>query len=449
MKEQIQLGYPKPALPKQKRFHNSKAKFRAYIGGVGSGKTICGCMEALIQSSKSRNNLGLIGAPTYRQLKDTTQRTLFDILDEAGCQKLYDYRASEEKLIWKPTGSEILFRSLEEFDRFKSLNLGWFFMDEGNDAPEECFLMLQSRLRRVGADLRGWICSNPAGHDYVWKRFDQSDSPNYQLFKAPSTENVYLPEGYIESMLESYPEQWIQRFIYGEFTAFEGQIFTAFAREHNVIEPMEIPDWWTRFEAIDVGMVHPTGILFGAEDKEGNLYIYDEHRQSNMIVDDIAKVIKKKRAGIAPDSTVIDYSSSKTEQTSGENVRGMLEEQDIYANDSNKDWRASIQRINLWLKQGKLYIFSSCTSLVEEIEQYQYEKPRMHNGVMMNTDRPRKWKDDLVDCLRYMVMDRPDYQTPVKPVRRPVLRDGALTLSDVTRMVDDAYYEKKFDDEWE
>lgn len=41
----VELDYQ--PLPTQARFHASPAKFRAFVGGLGSGKTRAGCVEAL------------------------------------------------------------------------------------------------------------------------------------------------------------------------------------------------------------------------------------------------------------------------------------------------------------------------------------------------------------------------------------------------------------------
>ena len=60
----------------QVNFWNDPAKFRAFVGGVGSGKTTAGAVELLRQPA---NRTGLIVAPTYPILRDATLRTFLEL----------------------------------------------------------------------------------------------------------------------------------------------------------------------------------------------------------------------------------------------------------------------------------------------------------------------------------------------------------------------------------
>jgi len=53
------------ALPSQKRFHNSKARFKGFSGPIGSGKSQALCQEAIRLTYLNPGRTGLIGAPTY------------------------------------------------------------------------------------------------------------------------------------------------------------------------------------------------------------------------------------------------------------------------------------------------------------------------------------------------------------------------------------------------
>jgi hypothetical protein len=55
--------------------------------------------------------LGLIGAPTYRMLQDSTQRTFFEVLDAEGVA--YDFAKQDNRLRFAANGSEIIFRTME------------------------------------------------------------------------------------------------------------------------------------------------------------------------------------------------------------------------------------------------------------------------------------------------------------------------------------------------
>jgi hypothetical protein len=57
----------------QSDFVSCRERFSLYIGGIGSGKTWAGAVRAITTAWEHPGALGLIGAPTYTMLRDTTQ----------------------------------------------------------------------------------------------------------------------------------------------------------------------------------------------------------------------------------------------------------------------------------------------------------------------------------------------------------------------------------------
>src|SRR5450631_1635635 len=68
-------------LPTQKRFHDSKARFKGFSGPIGSGKSQALCHEAIRLSYLNPGRTGLIGAPTYPMLRDATMAAFLETLD--------------------------------------------------------------------------------------------------------------------------------------------------------------------------------------------------------------------------------------------------------------------------------------------------------------------------------------------------------------------------------
>jgi hypothetical protein len=68
------------ALPSQRRFHESAARFKGFSGPIGSGKSQALCQEAIKLSYLNPGRTGLIGAPTYPMLRDATVAGLIDVL---------------------------------------------------------------------------------------------------------------------------------------------------------------------------------------------------------------------------------------------------------------------------------------------------------------------------------------------------------------------------------
>ncbi|HEX7073353.1 MAG TPA: phage terminase large subunit [Hyphomicrobiaceae bacterium] len=403
-------------LPRQAEFHRSPARYRAYIGGFGSGKTRCGCMEALVTALEHPGSLGVIARQTYPELRDTTQRTFFEECLPQELLRLSTWRRSEGHLIL-PNGSEVLFRYLENADEtLKSLNLSWFYIDEASEVAETVFLMLQSRLRNPIGPRRGWITSNPAGHDWMYRRFVSREAippegrQDYALIHAPTRENVHLPPGYVESLLSSYPPEWVRKYLDASFDVFEGQIFTEFDESKHVIDPLPdgIPEGWEKLAGFDYGLRNPTAVVWAAVDWDGNVIIYDEHYQAEWPPEMHAKeILRRGKVPIYADPSVFNRGPT------GEAVGNIYHEQGVTLIPAQNDVDAGINRIHEWLSGDppRLRIYRTCSNLIRELKGYRWAPRR--TAVGDEPERPLKQDDHAVDALRYLLMARP------QPTQRP------------------------------
>ena len=160
-------------LPSQQLFHSSKARFKGFSGPIGSGKSQALCQEAIRMAYLNPGRTGLIGAPTYPMLRDATQSALFEILESNLIP--FTFCKSENTARLRETGSEILFRSMDEFERLRGTNIAWFGMDELTYSYEEAWLRMEGRLRDPKAKrLCGFAVWTPKGYDWVYRRFIDS-----------------------------------------------------------------------------------------------------------------------------------------------------------------------------------------------------------------------------------------------------------------------------------
>ena len=136
----------------------------------------------------------MVGAQTYTLVRDTTLNTYFEHLDNMGFQegKDYDWSSTLQKLIFK-NSSEILFRTFEEPNKLKSLNLGFAEIEEMSDVPYDTFKMLLGRMRqKIRKNWRNFKYrifghTNPETHKgWIYKTFIENKAENYRLITAPS-----------------------------------------------------------------------------------------------------------------------------------------------------------------------------------------------------------------------------------------------------------------------
>lgn len=68
-------------LPSQKAFHGLRTRFKGFSGPIGSGKSQALCQEAIRLAYRNRGRTGLIGAPTYPMLRDSTQTAFLEFVE--------------------------------------------------------------------------------------------------------------------------------------------------------------------------------------------------------------------------------------------------------------------------------------------------------------------------------------------------------------------------------
>lgn len=193
----------------QTTFWRNKSRFRAFVGGVGSGKTYAGVLEILRQPPGSR---GAVIAPTYRMLMDATLDTLMKLFDKANIIKAW-YKS--EMRMETVHGTDIIFRSGDDPEKLRGPNLGWFFLDEAAMMPELVWDIMLGRLRLDPG--RAWITTTPKGMNWLHRVFVKEGRDDYSLVQCSSRSNIFLPDYFITSLDEKYKGSWKDQELEGQF----------------------------------------------------------------------------------------------------------------------------------------------------------------------------------------------------------------------------------------
>lgn len=256
-------------------FHASSARYKALVGALGSGKTAVGVVEGILQSIEHPGNVGLVARKTLPELRTTTLKRFFEFLPDP---LILSYNKTERELYIKTNGKPSLvhFGPLDEIGRYKSLELGWFFIDEADQTSEEHWLTLCGRLRLKGIPPYGMLATNPTSTaHWIYKRWVANPTEGYEIFRSKTSDNAEnLPDGYLEELRKTYPEDWQKRFLDGHFGVLQAgdPAFPDFTEAEHVrkIEPIKglpmIRGW-------DFGKKHPC-CVFAQIDELGRFRIY-------------------------------------------------------------------------------------------------------------------------------------------------------------------------------
>lgn len=198
--------------------------YKLYGGAMGGGKTVAVCAESIALSCDYPNNSGYLARHELQSFKRSTLPCLEDLLSRSNL--ILQHHRSDH--FFKLTnGSEIWYGGLGDdqkaIEKLKSMNLGWFGIDEASETTEAFFLMLASRLRLQLPRIRyfGLLASNP---DPGWLkvRFIDTHRPNHIFIPALPTDNPHLPADYVGRLKEIFPSDWQARFLGGDWSAFDG-----------------------------------------------------------------------------------------------------------------------------------------------------------------------------------------------------------------------------------
>jgi PBSX family phage terminase large subunit len=428
-------------LPKQKQFMDMAddpkgPKCLSYFGGVGSGKSVVICGTILRQAIRFGGEY-VVARQFMPELRRTTMKAFLEMIppDLLIEHRVVDAEVKIKSLSGKP--ATVYFVGLDEPAKLLSLNLSGAGIDEASEVSEEAFLLLLNRLRNKNGLRKMYLVGNPRGHNWVYKYFiaktGLKNPESYHLILAPSTENIHLPDGYVQGMLDTYSIERIKRDIYGSFDSFEGQVYSEFDRSVHVVRPFRIPDNWERHIRIDHGYRNPAAILLAAISPDGDVYVYREiyHREW-LIRELVIGNPKEGKKGLADfigketkafKTAKIDPSTKARRGTTGESdydeYRRHWPSKLPVLQMAKNDVQLGIDRVKAYLKphpklkRPALYIFESCTNLLDEISTYRYPELRpSEQGNKSDKEAPLKVNDHAVDALRYLIVDLPE---PYKP----------------------------------
>lgn len=192
----------------QAKFWRSLAKAKAFVAGIGAGKTWAGAIEVFRQPEET---VGMVLAPTYPMLRDATLRTFLDLANRLDL--LAEFRRGEMRAELT-NGTTVLFRTASDPDRLRGPNLGWFWIDEAPLVARDVWLVMIGRLREWPG--RCWLTMTPRGKDWVYREFT-SGIAGRELIRAPSRSNPYLPPDYVTGLEATYRGTFAAQELEGEF----------------------------------------------------------------------------------------------------------------------------------------------------------------------------------------------------------------------------------------
>lgn len=449
MEVKIKLGVPQP---KQREFMLATAKYVAFGGARGGGKSWSVREKAKRLALKWAGIKILIIRKTYTDLRDNHILPLKADLPEA----VAPYKEADKSFCFI-NGSRIkcsYFASDSDAMQYQGQEYDVIFLEEATQFSETVFNVLKACLRGANAfPKRMYLTCNPDGIGFMWvkrlfvtREYEKGEKPEEFVFIQSLVDDneilMKMNPDYV-NQLDSLPEGMRERWRYGSWDVAEGQYFPEFRRTLHVCEPFPIPTEWRRWRAFDYGLDR-LACMWVAMDSARNVYVYKELCESNLPISEAARRML--------DMTTEDEDIYATlappdmwgrSQETGRSKSQIFYESGLTLTKSSNDREAGWLAIKELLKtdangEARLHIFSNCRELIKCL-------PALLRDEKRPTDCATEPHDitHAPDALRYFAIgwNRPtDPPEPIKVKYREDLLEDYLGASEEERQLIIARY---------
>jgi PBSX family phage terminase large subunit len=388
----------------QRDFAGSKARFPAFVGGFGSGKTHAGIMRAVSLKSQIPEDVAYY-LPTYDLIRTIAYPRFSELLDEL---KIRHTLNKSEAVIYTPDyGGMIRFRTMDTPERIVGYETAHSVLDELDTLPTEKAREVWNKViarnrkhSKLGNSVA--VTTTPEGYRFVYETWHKNKRDDYVIYKARTQDNPFLPDGYIQSLQNIYPANLLAAYLDGEFVNLTaGSVYAEFDRLLNQSN-----------EAIIAGEPLHIGLDFNVTKMAAVVHVLrgdNPHAVNELtgIFDTPAMIqsIKAKYNGhkifIYPDAS----GNNRKSQNASESDIALLKQAgfNIMVNPANPAVKDRVLSMNRLIRERKYLVNpDTCPELVESLERQAYDK----NG---DPDKTAGF-DHVLDATGYCIA----YRYPIR-----------------------------------
>jgi PBSX family phage terminase large subunit len=388
----------------QRDFAGSKARFPAFVGGFGSGKTHAGIMRAVSLKSQIPEDVAYY-LPTYDLIRTIAYPRFSELLDEL---KIRHTLNKSEAVIYTPDyGGMIRFRTMDTPERIVGYETAHSVLDELDTLPTEKAREVWNKViarnrkhSKLGNSVA--VTTTPEGYRFVYETWHKNKRDDYVIYKARTQDNPFLPDGYIQSLQNIYPANLLAAYLDGEFVNLTaGSVYSEFDRLLNQSN-----------EAIIAGEPLHIGLDFNVTKMAAVVHVLrgdNPHAVNELtgIFDTPAMIqsIKAKYNGhkifIYPDAS----GNNRKSQNASESDIALLKQAgfNIMVNPANPAVKDRVLSMNRLIRERKYLVNpDTCPELVESLERQAYDK----NG---DPDKTAGF-DHVLDATGYCIA----YRYPIR-----------------------------------
>lgn len=398
MLKKIKLNLTEP----QEDFIFSEAIHPAMVAGYGAGKSQAAVIRIALLALKYKGlSFGFV-EPTYDLIRLIAFPRFEEILDSWGVK----YNLNKADAIIKlDNGSQIIFRSADSPERLVGFEVSDAVIDEADtlriDQARTVWTKMLGRIRERKPDNSPntlAAVSTPEGFGFMYEMWGKEKREGYDLIKAPTSSNPYLPDGYIAQLQATYSGSQLSAYLDGNFVNLNaGSVYHEFDRNLNATSQTIMAD----------DVLH-IGLDFNVANMSAVVHVVrgDSVHAVNEITDvfdtpTMGRILKEKypthRILIYPDASGNARKSNNASESDHSILRSFGFQ--VLVNSRNPFVKDRVLSVNAMINnQGERRYFVNaqyCPSLAESLEKQSYDK----NG---EPDKKSGF-DHVVDATGYFI----------------------------------------------
>lgn len=418
-------------------FHGSAAKERLLVGGMGSGKTMAECADSISRGLRVPGIRIVMTRKTVPEVRDTLEPEFINTMPEELYSACTVRRSGGHiESIVAPNGAEWLFRAIDDWQKYKSLNIGHIYWDELSEFDQATYNGMRGRLRQrfptararelgytaeIPEQERGsTAATNPNGRDWIWEHFIRDATDERRSWTATSLDNPHLPEDYLETLLQM-PDAWVRRYVLCSFDEFGGLIYPDWNYDDHVWKgTLEISKATPIWHGYDPGMRHPTAMLWVAVVGNKMVGVHEE-LASDTDFDTWVKRVKEVEAKL-PRVTwrVADPNRINVRDFHAQSLKAHWRRRGFLFQDGPSRHKDRIPMLGTLIKSNRFMVTKACPQTFDQVQAYRWEDLTASMRQKLGShaedyapEEPLKVFDDLVDCGQYLSSK---WVAPVKSV---------------------------------
>lgn len=390
-------------------FWNCKKFYKVVKGSRGSKKSVTTQIEIIYKMMKYPW-MNVIAARRYQNtLRDSVFVGLKSATNRLGVQNLWQFTVSPMEATYIPTGQKILFRGFDDALKMTSIQLEkgsithlWLeeaYELESRDKLDTVVEGMRGILEDKNAYRQVILTFNPWSENH-WLKSEFFDTKDEDVFTLTTTYklNEWLDEQTIKRYEKLYKANPRRAKIVcdGEWGVSEGLVFEN-VEYRSLDKDFLAKQNYELIVGLDFGFTHdPTALVVSWLDSEnGVLYLIDEHYETGMHTNEIARMINSK--GYSKSLIIADCAEDRL-------ISELNNDYGLRIKKSRKGKSSINQGIDK-LQSLKIICDTSLVSCKEEFYSYSYKFDKVMGKF---TNIPEDKNNHLMDALRYSLQSASD-----------------------------------------